>query len=85
MGVINECTQCGKKGLFLPLNNLGHCEECIKQNKAKRDGHGTLEIMPLTVETEDEATNFIFHNSSHINTQDNDSLFVIPIRGDDND
>ena len=54
MGVINECTQCGKKGLFLPLNNLGHCEECIKKNKAKRDGHGTMEIMPLTVETEDK-------------------------------
>ena len=55
MGVINKCTQCGKKGLFLPLNNLGHCEDCIKKNKAKRDGHGTVEIMPLTVETEDEA------------------------------
>ena len=37
MGMIHQCSQCGKKGLFLPLNNLGHCEECIKKNKAERD------------------------------------------------
>ena len=37
MGMISQCSQCGKKGLFLPLNNLGHCEECIKKNKAERD------------------------------------------------
>ena len=43
------------------------------------------DITNVKFNTEDEATNFIFHNSSHINTQDNDSLFVIPIRGDDND
>ena len=36
MGMIHQCSQCGKKGLFLPLNNLGHCEECIKKNKAER-------------------------------------------------
>jgi hypothetical protein len=36
MGMIHQCSQCGKKGLFLPLNNLGHCEECIEHNKAER-------------------------------------------------
>lgn len=34
MRIIVKCTQCGKKGLFLPVNNLGHCEECIARNKA---------------------------------------------------
>lgn len=43
MGVINKCTQCGKKGLFLPLNNLGHCEECIKKNKAERARKAAVE------------------------------------------
>lgn len=35
MGIINQCTMCGKKGFFLPLNRLGHCEECIKKIKAE--------------------------------------------------
>lgn len=34
MGVIVTCTQCGKRGIFLPVNNLGHCEDCINANKA---------------------------------------------------
>jgi len=51
MGMIHQCSQCGKKGLFLPLNNLGHCEECIKKNKAERARReGAMIVSPSSEE-----------------------------------
>ena len=51
MGMMHQCSQCGKKGLFLPLNNLGHCEECIKKNKAERARReGAMIVSPSSEE-----------------------------------
>lgn len=44
MKMIYQCSQCGKRGLFLPLNNLGHCEMCIEKNKAERARHNAEAI-----------------------------------------
>lgn len=52
MGMISQCSQCGKKGLFLPLNNLGHCEECIKKNKAERARREGSMIFPPALEAD---------------------------------
>lgn len=51
MGMISQCSQCGKKGLFLPLNNLGHCKECIEHNKAERARReGAMIVSPSSEE-----------------------------------
>lgn len=55
MGMIHQCFQCGKKGLFLPLNNLGHCEECIEHNKAERARRE--EAMIVSPSSEEECVN----------------------------
>lgn len=31
-----KCTRCGKRGLFLQVNNRGHCEQCIAEIKEER-------------------------------------------------
>lgn len=51
MAIIVTCTQCGKRGIFLPVNNLGHCEDCINKNKCltppgKKHGEASKNKVP---------------------------------------